>query len=145
MTSHVERTMDRLREAGLEVWKVEVWRPFFRGRDGDGNMLAKGGVRQDMFGAFDILAIDPDGKQLFVQVCADGEIDEHLEKMRKSEACKRLVGTGEPRVRVRCELWIWGKRKVGRRSLWRVRRMVLEPTGERMIYEPDVDVRAVSA
>lgn len=98
--SPTQRTLAALRSAGWICAVVERWN-------------AHAGVRQDLFGFADILAIRP-GVILAIQVTTGG-----------NHAARRAKLDGEPRVRDwlaaggAVELWSWSLRgERGKRKLW---------------------------
>lgn len=106
-SSNTQRTLDRLRKDGAIVDVVEKWInvPKHPG----------GGIRRDLFGVFDILALLR-GSIVGIQSTGHTNRSEHLAKM-----------LAEPRLAdwIRCggkaELWAWRKRQQGKQVRWEVR------------------------
>ncbi len=91
--SATRRTLEYLRKAGFPlVQVVEKWNPH-------------AGVRQDLFGIIDVLAVGPGGV-LAVQCTSGSNVAGRLAKVRKSEALPVLKRAGFD-VRVHG----WRKRK----------------------------------
>jgi len=104
MTSATQRTIRELRNRGLVCAIVEKWSQFVGPR----------GVRQDLFGIVDVLALDPARGFVGVQSCATS-FSEHYRKMvdERAEQCLDWLGTPGGWL----ELWGWRKVKLRRGSL----------------------------
>ena len=119
MTSHTQRTLAALRKSGLVPAVVERWNPHAP-RPGGGR-----GIRQDLFGCIDILALDPAGGPILAVQSTGQDYAGHMRKL-----------LGERRAMVRLwllsgnalELWAWRKVKVkrgGKAKRWAPRIRVL--------------------
>ena len=104
----VARTLEKLRLEGYTVAQVERWIPR--------------GIKLDLFGLADIEALFPD-HTLYVQVCRDTDLTDHLVKHLGNPRLERLI---ECPQRV-FEIWSWAKK----RNRWREQRLTAEwtPTG----------------
>jgi hypothetical protein len=114
--SPTQRTLAALREQGRKCAIVEKWNPY-------------AGVRQDLFGFIDIIALERDGLRGIIGVQSTGSaFAAHERKLleERREACIAwLLAGGE------IELWGWRKLKVkrgGKATCWtpRVRTFELE-------------------
>ena len=117
MTSPTSRTLDHCRNLGYTPWVVEHWQPFWRGKDASGAMLARGGVRQDLFGFVDVVALD--GSRTYaIQTTVTGGSSAHRKKIEDSPHLAAVLNAGWL-----VEVWDWAKRgKAGKRKLWKLRR-----------------------
>lgn len=116
-----QRTLRELRGMGRLVGTVERWNPHVR--RGDGGL----GIRQDLFGFIDLIALDPARGIVGVQTTGQ-DFAGHLRKITEERA--------EPCIEwLRCggvvELWGWRKIKVrrgGKAMRWapRVKEITLE-------------------
>lgn len=69
----VQRTLEALRKQGLFVTVASWWNPFSR-------------TRKDLFGIFDLLAIDPVNRRTIgVQVTTKAAASAHRKKIKESE------------------------------------------------------------
>ena len=78
------------------------------------------GIRQDLFGGIDILAMT-DGGLVGIQACAGSGVASHLDKLAGEPRMAEWLGTG-----ARLEVWGWRKTKVKRGGVavrWSVRRV----------------------
>jgi hypothetical protein len=137
VTSHMERTLAYLRENGYECEKVERWQPFFRGRDRENNLIAKGGKRLDLFNAFDVVAISKSNNMVLVQVCADDEAKLRIAKMRLSEGARRVMQRPARDWSVTAQVFAWGKHGKPRKT-WQVRRIRVTLDHEYVLLDPVV-------
>lgn len=104
-----QRTLKALkeRETTIRCAIVEKWNPYAVRSNADGRHA---GVRQDLFGIVDILALDL--KYGFVGVqCTGNDFSGHLKKLTQEKAveCLDWLKAGG-----RLELWAWRKVKVKR-------------------------------
>lgn len=99
--SPTARTLRTLREQGVICAVVEKWNQF----------AGPHGIRQDLFGFVDVLAIYPGQEQAFVavQCCARSGHAAHRTKILENEIAPEWVKAGG-----RIELWSWAKQKVVR-------------------------------
>ena len=81
MNNGTARTLKWLRDRGYEADRTERWNNF-------------AGVRQDLFGVFDILAIHPRGVILGVQVTTPDHVADRRSKILTSEKARTFVLAG---------------------------------------------------
>lgn len=125
MTSTAQRTNEKLKDQGCKSAIVEKWNAFAGppvekkvgtcscGRDVYESKPC--GIRQDLWGIADVIAIEP-GKQgsLLVQTCAGhGAVAKHLTKVLASDALVPWLEAGN-----RFVIWSWAKRMVEKRERW---------------------------
>jgi hypothetical protein len=116
--SPVERSLKYYRDLGLECQKVERWQSFF-GRKGAGK--GPGGVRIDLFGVIDIVAMGHfmNGvESIFGIQCCGTSFAEHVTKMVEEPRAKRWIECGG-----RLILIGWVKKKDGTARLHYVPRI----------------------
>jgi hypothetical protein len=102
MTTPTARTLRRLRRAGWTAAVVERWNPF-------------GGVRQDLFGFADVLAVREGEPPLLIQTTSASNLAARVAKALARPELRTWLATGS-----RFEAWGWGKRGAkGARKLWR--------------------------
>src|SRR3990167_10418286 len=78
MASPTARSLAALRQRGCLAAVVEHFNPHAR-------------IRQDLFGAFDVLAIEPgQPRVLFVQCCVTGDITKRLAKLQTEPVAERV-------------------------------------------------------
>ena len=118
MTSPTQRTLKALRAQGLECAIVEKWN--MHARRGDG----KRGIRQDMFGIIDIVALDHERGVVGVQSTGT-DFAGHMKKLKGERLRSCIEWLSTPGAHL--ELWGWRKVKVKR-------------GGKAMKYEPRVHV-----
>jgi hypothetical protein len=116
-SSPTQRSLEYLRkERGLVAEVTEHW-VAFRGIDKKTGQPRKGGVRKDLFGWIDILAMDPEtGKLIAVQTTSGDNVAARLAKIREWQHLGAFLyeHTGEVHG--------WAKRgPAGSRKLWTVR------------------------
>jgi len=111
--SPTQRTLAELRSRGWEADICEKWLPHVH-RGGGGF-----GIRQDLFGWIDIIAIDPDRGVGGIQSTGTA-FAEHLRKLTNERAA-------QVRSWLEAGAWgeLWGWRKLGK--VWRPRIRVLTP------------------
>jgi len=106
--------MRTLREQGIVCAVAEKWNPY-------GGPY---GVRQDLFGFIDLVALDPARGITAIQVCSGSSLAAHRRKLLDSD-CSEAV-----RLWLRCggfvELWAWRKVKLRR-------------GGKAMIWQPKIE------
>lgn len=101
-TSPVQRTMRLLRQHGLVCAVVEKWNQF----------AGPHGIRQDLFGIIDVLALDPVRGVIGVQCCAGSGFAAHKKKILEERAEETRAWLETPGTVL--ELWAWRKLKVKR-------------------------------
>lgn len=121
MTSPTQRTLAECRRLGLTPWVVETWQAFWCGKTPDGCMKARGGVRRDMLGFIDVLALGP-GAVYAIQTTEGGHSAERRTKIETEPTCEEglaaCIGAG-----IHVEVWGWSKcGAAGKRKLWTLRR-----------------------
>ena len=86
MRSPTERALRYLRASDYSAGVVEQWVPMFGAepRPGGGNP----GVRRDLFGCIDIIAVHEDGQTLAIQCTSVGGMSDRYRKMRGLEPIK---------------------------------------------------------
>ena len=104
----VSRTLELLRSEGYHPEITERWVPR--------------GIKIDLFGLVDVEALH-DTHTLYVQVCRDTDLTDHLVKHLGNPRLERLIACPH-RV---FEIWSWAKK----RNRWREQRLTAEwtPTG----------------
>lgn len=124
--SPTQRTLKALREMGRECGIVERFNPH----------VGPHGIRQDLFGIIDIIALEPNGGIVGVQSTGQDFANHYRklteEKKNFSLAWLRAGGT--------LELWGWRKIKVkrgGKAMRWepRIHKFALEDFGEGGIFD----------
>ena len=107
-----QRTLRALRTLGRVCAIVEKWNPH----------IGPHGIRQDLFGIIDVLALDPERGVVGIQSCGQA-FAAHWTKMTEERAQETHDWLSTPG----CSLELWGWRKV------KVKR-----GGKAMIWEPRV-------
>jgi len=126
-----ERTLRELKLHGFRCCVVERWNPY-------GGPLIKEkcpicergpshqGIRQDLFGIIDVLAISESGI-VGIQCCSGSGYQKHIRKMLIEKAQVTLDWLSTPGCAL--ELWAWRKVKVkrgGKAVVWRPRIKIIE-------------------
>lgn len=101
MTSATQRTIRHLRNQGRRCAIVEKFNAF----------VGPHGVRQDLFGIIDVIALDPEHGVVGVQSCGN-QFSEHYKKITEDRAQEAIDWLCTPGTRL--ELWAWRKVKVKR-------------------------------
>jgi hypothetical protein len=102
--SPTARTLKLLRDGGLLADVVERWIPRIE-------------RRRDLFGGFDVLAVDVREKAVWlIQATTNGNLSARVRKLQGLPVVPKLLSAG-----IRCEAWGWFKH--GER--WDVRRVEL--------------------
>lgn len=109
--SPVQRTLRELRQQGVQCEKVEHFN----------SHVGPYGVRQDLFGIIDILALDYAVGVRGIQVCGT-DWQSHIKKFREErlQECENWLKTPGTTL----ELWGWRKVKVkrgGKQMVWKPR------------------------
>ena len=94
--------MRALRAQGVLCAVVEKFNPYG----------GKFGVRQDLFGIVDVLALDPSRGFLGVQCCAGSGLSAHVKKLTEEKAQECIDWLQTPGGCL--EIWAWRKLKVKR-------------------------------
>ena len=113
--SPTQRTLRALRERGLVCAIVEKWNRF----------AGPHGIRQDLFGIIDILALDPQRGVVGVQSTGQ-DFAGHFRKLTEERPQECLDWLSTPGTAL--ELWAWRKVKAqrgGRQLLWQPRILIL--------------------
>jgi len=102
--SPTQRTLTKLRADGLLAAVVEKWN-------------AHAGVRQDLFGVIDILAISG-ASTIGIQACAGASHADRRKKCVKSEKLVKWLQSSHRHF----EIWSWSQKGPrGKRKLWTAR------------------------
>lgn len=104
-----QRTLAAMREQGRICGIVEKFNTF----------VGKFGIRQDLFGFIDIIAIDPVDGIVAIQSCGQ-DFSGHIKKI----TVERNENVFEWTKHAKCELWGWRKVKLkrgGKAMRWRPR------------------------
>jgi hypothetical protein len=126
--SATQRTLRLLRQQGRVCAIAEKWNPH----------VGPHGIRQDLFGWIDIVALDPERGIIGVQSCGQS-FSEHLRKICDSECTENVIEW--LRCSGKVELWGWRKllvKRGGKARVWvpRAREITLEDF-------PNIDARTV--
>jgi len=106
-----QRTIRELKNNGRVCAIVEKWNPY----------VGKHGVRQDLFGIIDVLALDPERGVVGVQCCS-GSFAAHYKKITEKMSQETLDWLQTPGTVL--EIWSWRKVKMkrkGKAMVWRPR------------------------
>jgi len=109
--SSVQRTIRQLKDNGMVCAVVEKWNPF----------VGEHGIRQDLFGIIDILALDPIRGVIGVQCCGS-DFSSHIRKITVDKAQETEDWLNTPGTRL--EIWGWRKvkkKRGGKQMVWRPR------------------------
>jgi hypothetical protein len=120
-TSNTQRTIRELRNQGRVCAIVEKWNQF----------AGPHGVRQDLFGIIDVLALDPQRGVVGVQCCGS-DFAAHERKMLEDRTQECIDWLSTPGTVL--ELWGWRKvklRRGGKAERWqpRIREFTLADFG----------------
>lgn len=127
--SPTQRTLRALREQGLVCAIVEKWNPYG----------GPHGIRQDLFGILDILALDPQRGVVGIQSTGQ-DFSGHFRKLTQEKAQECLDWLSTPGTAL--ELWAWRKVKVqrgGKALIWHPRVRILSPTDFQSDNPADID------
>jgi len=116
--SPVQRTMRALRDQGVICGIVERWNQH----------VGPFGIRQDLFGIVDILALDPERGFIGIQACGQ-DFAAHVRKLTEERAQECIDWLETPGGVL--ELWGWRKilkNRGGKQKLWtpRIKEITLE-------------------
>jgi hypothetical protein len=115
-TSPTQRTIRELRNNGRKCAIVEKWNPH----------VGPCGIRQDLFGIIDVIALDPEQGVVGIQCCAGSGFSAHLKKITEDRAQDTLDWLQTPGAHL--ELWAWRKVKKsrgGKAMVWRPRIQII--------------------
>ncbi len=107
-----QRTIRELKNNGRVCAIVEKWNPH----------VGPHGIRQDLFGIIDVLALDPQTGVVGIQCCGGSGYQPHLRKICSERAEESLAWLSTPGTGL--ELWCWRKvklRRGGKAVVWRPR------------------------
>lgn len=99
--SNTQRTLRALRARGLVAAIVERWNQY----------AGPHGIRQDLFGIIDVLALDPKRGVIGIQSCGTA-FNQHLQKLIVEKAQETSDWLSTPGTSL--ELWGWRKVKLKR-------------------------------
>jgi len=116
-----QRTIRELKNNGRVCAIVEKWNPH----------VGPHGIRQDLFGIIDVLALDPERGVVGVQCCG-GDFASHYRKMTEERAQEVMDWLQTPGTVL--EIWSWRKVKLkrkGKAMVWRpkIREITLKDLG----------------
>lgn len=97
--SPTQRTLRELRQRGCICGIVERFNSY----------VGKFGIRQDLFGFIDLIALDPDRGIVGVQCCARSGHAAHRTKILENDIAPEWIKSGGS-----IEIWSWGKQKLKR-------------------------------
>jgi hypothetical protein len=109
--SPTQRTIRELKNQGRRCGIVEKWNAY----------AGPHGIRQDLFGIIDIIALDPEQGVVGIQTCGSA-FSSHLKKIRDEHYQETLDWLQTPGTRF--ELWGWRKvkkKRGGKQMVWRPR------------------------
>lgn len=107
-----QRTIRELKNNGRKCAIVEKWNPH----------VGPHGIRQDLWGIIDVLALDPEQGVIGIQCCAGSGFSAHWRKITEERAQDTIDWLQTPGTRL--ELWAWRKVKLkrgGKAEVWRPR------------------------
>ena len=107
-----QRTIRELKNNGRRCAIVEKWNPH----------VGPHGIRQDLFGIIDIIALDPESGVVGIQCCAGSGFQVHRRKILEEHAQETLDWLQTPGTSL--EIWAWRKLKLkrgGKAMVWRPR------------------------
>jgi len=111
MSSATQRTIRELKNQGRRCGIVEKWNAF----------VGPHGIRQDLFGIIDIIALDPERGVVGVQCCSGGMSD-HYKKITEERIQETMDWLKTPGTSL--EIWSWRKvkkKRGGKAMVWRPR------------------------
>jgi len=107
--STTQRTLRELRGRGLIADKCERWNPY----------AGKFGVRMDLFGVLDLIALDRERGIIGIQATSGSGMSSHRRKILESNLALEWIRCGGV-----LELWGWRKvkkKRGGKLKVWRPR------------------------
>jgi hypothetical protein len=108
--------MRELRRLGLRCAVVERWNSYAKRNDGPP------GIRQDLFGIIDIIALDPARGVVGIQCCSGSGLAAHRKKLLVDQAQETIDWLSTPGTAL--EIWAWRKVRIkrgGKAVGWRPR------------------------
>jgi len=111
LISPTQRTIRELKNIGRRCGIVERFNAH----------IGEHGIRQDLFGIIDIIALDPQLGVVGIQCCGSA-FSEHYKKITQTQYQETLDWLRTPHTRL--EIWSWAKRKIkrgGKAFRWRPR------------------------
>lgn len=114
--SPTQRTLQAMRRRGLNAAVVEKWNQH----------VGPHGIRQDLFGIIDVIALDHQTGVIGIQSCAGSGFSAHWKKLTEERAQETSDWLNTPG----CTLELWGWRKVklhrgGKAERWEPRVKVI--------------------
>lgn len=100
-TSPTQRTIRELKNQGMKCAIVEKWNAF----------VGPHGIRQDLFGIIDVIALDPVRGVVGIQSCGQA-FSSHYKKLTEERAEETIDWLTTPGTAL--EIWGWRKIKVKR-------------------------------
>jgi len=121
--SPTQRTIRALKNQGVICAVVEKWNPH----------VGPHGIRQDLFGIIDVLALDPESGVRGIQCCAGSGFTKHWTKLTVDNAQASYDWLSTPGTSL--EIWAWRKLKVkrgGKAMVWqpRIKAVTLSDFGD---------------
>ena len=119
--SPTQRTIRELKNNGRVCAIVEKWNPH----------VGLHGIRQDLFGIIDVLALDPERGVVGVQCCS-GSMASHYRKITEERIQETMDWLQTPGTAL--EIWSWRKvraKRGGKAKVWRpkIKEVTLEDLG----------------
>lgn len=108
------------------------------------NEKAPRGIRSDLFGLFDLMAMNPKQGVIGIQVCGP-DFSSHYRKITEDNADKALLWLSAGRGRTKIEIWSWRKileKRGGKKRLWSPRIKRISYADFKGKYISDADVEA---
>jgi hypothetical protein len=117
--SYVQRTMRELRNQGRVCAIVEKFNPY----------VGQHGIRQDLFGIIDVLALDPERGVVGVQVCGQ-DWQPHIKKLIEERTQETWDWLATPGTVLELHGWRKVKKKRGgKQMIWKPRMGVFQING----------------
>lgn len=110
-----QRTIRELRNNGRKCAIVEKWNPY----------VGEHGIRQDLFGIIDVIALDPERGVVGVQCCGSN-FAAHYRKITEDRLQETIDWLQTPGTAL--EIWSWRKvkkKRGGKAMVWRPRIKVI--------------------
>ena len=115
-SKNVSRSINLFKKDGIKAVSVEKFN----------SHVGEFGIRQDLLGFIDVLALDHKKGVIGIQVCAHGEINKHIEKLYSEEVIYNMIDWLEtPGTFLEIHGWRKLKRKLkngkfGKSYYWKV-------------------------